>query len=160
MKLSLSLYVYTYIYTLSLYILYVYYICSFSKSQKSPPLNLFGASMSFHSTLQKIFIEERIGQTFLICVAHTINCPISFSEALFLCKYPCIMLQAIVRPAPVSRHLYAFLFQSAAQRMKRCLDLSCLPTGPKLQSGKTEEKPQATAGTSFYNASGHFQLSY
>lgn len=52
------------------------------------------------------------------------------------------MLQAIVRPAPVSRHLYAFLFQSAAQRMKRCLDLSCLPTGPKLQSGKTEESPE------------------
>lgn len=98
--------------------------------------------MSFHSTLQKIFIEERTGQTFLICVALTINCPISFSKALFLCKYPCIMLQAIVRLAPVSRHLYAFLFQSAAQRMKRCLDLSCLPTGPKLQSGKTEERPK------------------
>lgn len=52
------------------------------------------------------------------------------------------MLQAIVRPAPVSRHLYAFLFQSAAQRMKRCLDLSCLPTGPKLLSSKTEESPE------------------
>lgn len=114
----------------------------FLNSQQSPLLNLLGASMSFHSTLQKIFIEERIGQTFLICVAHTINCPISFGKALFLCKYPCIMLQAIVRPAPVSRHLYAFLFQSAAQRMKRCLDLSCLPTGPKLQSGKTEESPK------------------
>jgi hypothetical protein len=97
--------------------------------------------MSFCCTLQKIFMEERTGQPCLICVAYTINCPTSFREALFLCKYPCIMLQAIVRPAPVSRHLDAFLPQSAAQRMKRCLDLSCLPTGPKLQSSKAAESP-------------------
>lgn len=106
---------------------------------KHPTLNLFGVFTSFSRTLQKIFMEGRTGQTCLICVAHTINCPISIREALFLCKYPCIMLQAIVRPAPASRHLYAFLLQSAARRMKRCLDLSCLPTGPKLPSSKAAE---------------------
>jgi hypothetical protein len=79
------------------------------KSQKSPIPTLFRASTSFHSTLQKIFIEEGIGRSFLICVVTALIAHL-LSKALFLCKYPCIMLQAIVRPAPVSRHLYAFFY--------------------------------------------------
>lgn len=70
------------------------------------------------------------------------------------------MLQAIVRPAPVSRHLYAFLFQSAALENEKMSGLKLFTNWAKAAVWKNWRKHQATAGTDFDNASSHFQLSY